>query len=83
MADDWAAVSQAVNQRMSELSLNQRELIERSQVSRATLVKFAAMRRNAAVVPARSKRSRSRWTGTPNTWPLSCAGAGHQSSVNP
>jgi len=45
VADDWAAVSQAVNQRMSELGLNQRELIERSQVSRATV---GEIRRNEA-----------------------------------
>ncbi len=45
MVDDWAAVSRAVNQRMSELDLNQRELIERSQVSRATV---GEIRRNEA-----------------------------------
>ena len=45
MSDDWAAVSDAVNQRMSELGLNQRELIERSQVSRATV---GEIRRNEA-----------------------------------
>ena len=45
MADDWTAVSRAVNQRMDELGLNQRELIERSQVSRATV---GEIRRNEA-----------------------------------
>jgi transcriptional regulator with XRE-family HTH domain len=43
--DDWAAVSRAVNRRMSELGLSQRELIERSQVSRATV---GEIRRNEA-----------------------------------
>ena len=43
--DDWAAVSRAINQRMDELGLNQRELIERSQVSRATV---GEIRRNEA-----------------------------------
>lgn len=35
--EDWAAVAQAISQRMTELGLNQRELIERSQVSKATV----------------------------------------------
>ena len=43
--DDWAAVSRAVNRRMSDLGLSQRELIERSQVSRATV---GEIRRNEA-----------------------------------
>lgn len=43
--DDWEAVSQAINRRMDELGLNQRELIERSQVSRATV---GEIRRNEA-----------------------------------
>ena len=45
MAEDWTAVSRAVNQRMDELGLNQRELIERSRVSRATV---GEIRRNEA-----------------------------------
>ena len=45
MVDDWEAVSQAINRRMDELGLNQRELIERSQVSRATV---GEIRRNEA-----------------------------------
>jgi transcriptional regulator with XRE-family HTH domain len=45
VAEDWTAVSRAVNQRMDELGLNQRELIERSQVSRATV---GEIRRNEA-----------------------------------
>lgn len=35
--EDWAAVSQAISQRMTELGINQRELIGRSQVSKATV----------------------------------------------
>jgi transcriptional regulator with XRE-family HTH domain len=35
VVDDWAAVARAIGARMSELDLSQRELIERSQVSRA------------------------------------------------
>jgi transcriptional regulator with XRE-family HTH domain len=43
--DGWEAVSLAINRRMDELGLNQRELIERSQVSRATV---GEIRRNEA-----------------------------------
>ncbi len=35
MTDDWAAVSRAITDRMVELSLSQRQLIERSRVSKA------------------------------------------------
>ncbi|RAS64669.1 hypothetical protein C8D87_105159 [Lentzea atacamensis] len=35
MTEDWGAVARAINQRMSELGMNQRELTERSQVSKA------------------------------------------------
>ena len=35
MTEDWDAVSRAINDRMAELSLNQRQLIERSRVSKA------------------------------------------------
>lgn len=35
MPDDWAAVAHAINTRMTELGLRQRELAERSQVSLA------------------------------------------------
>lgn len=45
MADGWAAVAQAINERMTELGLSQREVIERSQVSKATV---GELRRNAA-----------------------------------
>jgi hypothetical protein len=35
VTEDWAAVSKAINQRLADLDMSQRELIERSQVSRA------------------------------------------------
>ena len=35
MTEDWAAVATAINQRMAELGLSQRELIARSHVSKA------------------------------------------------
>jgi hypothetical protein len=35
VAQDWAAVAQAISQRMTELGINQAELIERSRVSKA------------------------------------------------
>jgi transcriptional regulator with XRE-family HTH domain len=35
VAEDWSAVARAINQRMVELGLSQRELIERSHVSKA------------------------------------------------
>lgn len=37
MTEDWAAVARAINQRTTELGLSQRELIARSQVSKATV----------------------------------------------
>ena len=40
MAQDWAAVARAIDARMTELSLSQRELIERSQVSKATVTEI-------------------------------------------
>lgn len=40
MAEDWAAVSLAINERMTELGLNQRELAERSQVSKTMLTEI-------------------------------------------
>jgi hypothetical protein len=45
------AVAQAISQRMAELGINQRELIERSQVSKATvgeLYRNSAQRRRSA-----------------------------------
>src|SRR5918997_6065425 len=49
--EDWAAVSRAISQRMAELGINQRELIERSQVSKATVGELyhnSAQRRRSA-----------------------------------
>lgn len=40
MTEDWAAVARAIDERMAELGLNQRELIERSQVSKATVMEI-------------------------------------------
>lgn len=37
MTEDWPAVSRAINERMTELGLRQRELIERSRVSKAAV----------------------------------------------
>jgi transcriptional regulator with XRE-family HTH domain len=45
VAEDWAAVSLAINERMTELGLNQRELTERSQVSKTMITEI---RRNVA-----------------------------------
>lgn len=45
MAEDWAAVARAIDERMAELGLTQRELIDRSQVSKATVMEI---RRNSA-----------------------------------
>ena len=49
--EDWAAVAWAINQRMTEIGINQRELIERSQVSKATVGELyhnSAQRRRSA-----------------------------------
>jgi transcriptional regulator with XRE-family HTH domain len=51
VVEDWAAVARAISQRMSELGLNQRELIERSRVSKATVGELyhnSAQRRRSA-----------------------------------
>ncbi len=51
VAEDWMAVAQAISQRMTELGINQRELIERSQVSKATVGELyhnSAQRRRSA-----------------------------------
>ncbi len=40
MAEDWAAVSLAINERMTALGLTQRELVERSQVSKAMVMEI-------------------------------------------
>lgn len=51
MSEDWAAVANAISQRMTELGINQTELIERSQVSKATVGELyhnSAQRRRSA-----------------------------------
>jgi transcriptional regulator with XRE-family HTH domain len=45
VAEDWAAVARAIDERMTELRLTQRELSDRSQVSKATVMEI---RRNSA-----------------------------------
>jgi hypothetical protein len=64
---DWAAVARAIDTRLAELNWRQRELAERAQVSVVILRECIATPPSAAVVPARSKRSRLRWAGTPST----------------
>jgi hypothetical protein len=51
VVEDWAGVARAINQRMAELGINQRELIERSLVSKATVGELchnSAQRRRSA-----------------------------------
>lgn len=51
MSEDWAAVAQAISQRMTEIGINQAELIERSRVSKATVGELhhnSAQRRRSA-----------------------------------
>ncbi len=51
MSEDWAGVAQAISRRMTELGINQRELIERSRVSKATVGELShnsAQRRRSA-----------------------------------
>ena len=51
MSEDWAAVAQAISQRMTELGINQAELIDRSRVSKATVGELyhnSAQRRRSA-----------------------------------
>src|ERR687894_1090639 len=51
VSEDWAAVAEAISQRMTELGINQAELIERSQVSKATVGELyhnSAQRRRSA-----------------------------------
>jgi transcriptional regulator with XRE-family HTH domain len=51
VVEDWAAVAGAISRRMTELGLNQRELIERSRVSKATVGELyhnSAQRRRSA-----------------------------------
>lgn len=53
MAEDWSAVARAINQRMTELGINQRELTERSQVSKAIVGEL----QNNTVQRRRSERT--------------------------
>lgn len=53
MTDDWPAVARAINQRMTELGLSQRELIERSRVSKAIVSEI----QNNTVERRRSRRT--------------------------
>ena len=51
VVEDWVAVARAISRRMTELGLNQRELIERSRVSKATVGELyhnSAQRRRSA-----------------------------------
>jgi hypothetical protein len=51
VSEDWAAVARAISQRVTELGINQAELIERSQVSKATVGELyhnSAQRRRSA-----------------------------------
>jgi len=51
VVDDWAAVARAINERVAELGLRQRDLIERSRLSKAVvgeLSRNAAPRRRSA-----------------------------------
>jgi transcriptional regulator with XRE-family HTH domain len=58
VSEDWAAVAQAISQRMTELGINQAELIERSRVSKATVGEIyhnsAQSRRSARTLEALS-----------------------------
>jgi hypothetical protein len=51
VSEDWVAVAQAISQRVTQLGINQAELIERSQVSKATVGELyhnSAQRRRSA-----------------------------------
>jgi transcriptional regulator with XRE-family HTH domain len=51
VSENWAAVAEAISQRMTELGINQTELIGRSQVSKATVGELyhnSAQRRRSA-----------------------------------
>jgi hypothetical protein len=58
VSEDWAAVAEAISQRMTELGINQTELIGRSQVSKATVGELyhnSAQRRRSARTPENSE----------------------------
>jgi transcriptional regulator with XRE-family HTH domain len=58
VADDWTAVARAINQRVDDLGMSQRELAERSQVSQAIIREIQQnriqRRRNAKTLEALS-----------------------------
>lgn len=58
VADDWAAVARAINERAAELGLRQRDLIERSRLSKAVVGELsrnvAPRRRSARTLEALS-----------------------------
>lgn len=58
MAEDWAAVARAINERVAELGLRQRDLIERSRLSKAVVGELsrnvAPRRRSARTLEALS-----------------------------
>lgn len=54
MSEDWAAVSRAINARLAELDLSQRELVERSRVSKGVV---SQLMRNVTPQPRRSVRT--------------------------
>lgn len=54
MSEDWTAVSRAINERLAELGLNQRELIERSRLSKGVV---SQLMRNVTPQPRRSVRT--------------------------
>ncbi|MGB3438738.1 MAG: transcriptional regulator [Actinophytocola sp.] len=58
MTEDWAAVASAINQRSAELGFRQRDLIERSRVSKAVVGEIARnvvqRRRNTRTLEALS-----------------------------
>ena len=53
MTEDWTAVARAINERMNELGLRQRELAERSHVSQAIVREL----QHRTVERRRSKRT--------------------------
>jgi len=54
VSEDWTAVSRAINERLAELGLNQRELIERSRLSKGVV---SQLMRNVTPQPRRSVRT--------------------------
>lgn len=54
MSEDWSAVARAISNRMAELDLTQRELIERSRVSKGVVSQLV---RNVSPQPRRSPRT--------------------------